>query len=116
MPLQGHSQLSLKDFGNQGRLLSTRRKQMSLIFRKGKKKDAGNYRLINLTLIPRKVMEQILLLGTISKHMQDKKVTRSSQCGFTKETLCLTLSVAFYEEMTGLEDEETAVDVYFYLC
>ena len=114
MSLRGHSQLFLKGLGNQGRLLRTGRKQMSLIFRKGKKEDAGNYRLVSLTLTPRKVMEQILL-GTILKYMQDKKAIGSSQHGFTKGRLCLTLPVAFYDQMTGLEDEGTAVDVYFYL-
>jgi len=103
--------LSLEGLGNKGRLLRTERKQMSLIFRKDKKEDAGKCRLVSLTLIPRTVVQQILL-GTISKHMQDKKVTGSSQHGFTKGRLCLTLPVAFCDEMTGLEDEGTAVDLF----
>ncbi|KAK4826324.1 hypothetical protein QYF61_007409 [Mycteria americana] len=40
-------------------------------FKKGKKEDPGNYRLVSLTLIPGKVMEQ-LILETISKHTKDK--------------------------------------------
>jgi len=37
------------------------------IFKKGKKEDPGNYRLVNLTSISVKVMEQ-LILETISRH------------------------------------------------
>ena len=45
---------------------------------KGKKEDPGNYRLVSLTLIPGKVIEQ-LILQTISRHMKNKKVIWSSQ-------------------------------------
>ncbi|KFV84297.1 RNA-directed DNA polymerase from mobile element jockey, partial [Struthio camelus australis] len=46
---------------------------VTLIFQKGKKEDPGNYRMVSLTSVPRKVMEK-LILRTISKHMKDKKV------------------------------------------
>lgn len=42
------------------------------VFRKGKEESPGNYRPMGLIVIPRKVMEQILL-ETISKHVKDKK-------------------------------------------
>jgi len=55
----------------------------TLVFKKGKKEDPGNYRLVSLTSVPGKVMEQ-LILDVISKQMEEKKIIRSSQHGFTK--------------------------------
>ncbi|PKU39996.1 rna-directed dna polymerase from mobile element jockey- hypothetical protein [Limosa lapponica baueri] len=58
------------------------------------------------------MMEQ-LILGVISKHMEEKKAIRSSQRGFTKEKLCLTNLIAFYDIMTGWIDVGRAVDVNY---
>ncbi|GAB0206675.1 mitochondrial enolase superfamily member 1 [Grus japonensis] len=80
------------------------------IFEKGKKEDPGNYRLVSLTSISGKVMEY-LILETISRHMKDKKITRSSHHGFTKGKSCLTNLITFYDEMSGLVDEGRAVDI-----
>ncbi|KGL79505.1 RNA-directed DNA polymerase from mobile element jockey, partial [Tinamus guttatus] len=43
------------------------------VFKKGKKEEPGNYRLVSLTSVPGKVMEQ-LILAIVSRHMEDKKV------------------------------------------
>ena len=53
------------------------------VFRKGKKEDVGNSRLVSLTSVPRKVMEQPIV-DAISKQMEEKKDMRRSQHGFTK--------------------------------
>ncbi|CAM4419121.1 unnamed protein product [Lepidochelys kempii] len=57
-------------------------------------------------------MEQVLK-GSILKHLEERKVIRNSQHGFTKGKSCLTNLIAFYDEITGSVDEGKAVDVLF---
>ncbi|CAM4699944.1 unnamed protein product, partial [Caretta caretta] len=82
------------------------------IFKKGKKEDPGNDRPISLTSVPGKIMEQILK-ESILKYLEERKVIRNSQHGFTKGKSCLTNLIAFYDEITGSVDEGKAVDVLF---
>ncbi|CAM5119753.1 unnamed protein product [Natator depressus] len=82
------------------------------IFKKGKKEDPGNYRPVSLTSVPGKIMEQVLK-ESILKHLEERKVIRNSQHGFTKDKSCLTNLIAFYDEITGSVDEGKAVDVLF---
>ena len=56
-------------------------------------------------------MEQ-LILEAISRHVNDKKVIRSSWHGF-KGKSCLTNLINFCDEMTGLVDERRAVDIVY---
>ncbi|CAM4491188.1 unnamed protein product [Caretta caretta] len=83
-----------------------------LIFKKGKKEDPGNYRPVSLTSVPGKIMEQVLK-ESILKYLEERKVIRNSQHGFTKSKSCLTNLIAFYDEITGSVDEGKAVDVLF---
>ncbi|CAM5076950.1 unnamed protein product [Eretmochelys imbricata] len=82
------------------------------IFKKEKKEDPGNYRPVSLTSVPGKIMEQVLK-ESILKHLEERKVIRNSQHGFTKGKSCLTNLIAFYDEITGFLDEGKAVDVLF---
>ncbi|CAM4582753.1 unnamed protein product [Lepidochelys kempii] len=82
------------------------------IFKKGKKEDPGNYRPVSLTSVPGKIMEQVLK-ESILKHLEERKVIRNSQHGFTKGKSCLTNLIAFYDEITGSVNEGKAVDVLF---
>ncbi|GAB0203741.1 mitochondrial enolase superfamily member 1 [Grus japonensis] len=89
-----------------------RKANVTLVFKKGKEEDPGNYRPVSLTSIPGKVMEQ-LILRVINKHVEEKKVIGGGQHGFTKGKSYLTNLIAFYDGMTGWVDEGRAVDVVY---
>ncbi|CAM4627902.1 unnamed protein product, partial [Lepidochelys olivacea] len=52
-----------------------------------------------------------VLKETILKHLEERKVIRNSQHGFTKGKSCLTNLIAFYDEITGSVDMGKAVNV-----
>ena len=73
------------------------------VFKKRKKADLGNYRLLSLTSIPGRMMEQ-LVLDTLSKALEEKKVIGRSQRGSTKGKSRLTNLTAFSDVITGWVD------------
>lgn len=87
-----------------------RKANVTPVFKKGKKEDLGNYRLVSLTSIPGKVLGQ-LILGAISRHIKDKRVIRSSKHVFTKGKSCLINLIAFYKYISKWIDDGKAVSV-----
>ena len=82
------------------------------IYKKGWKKDPGNYRPLSLTLVPGKVMEQIIL-STITWNVQDSRGIRPSQQGFMKGRSYLTTLISFYDKVTCPVDKGKAMDVVY---
>ncbi|KAK4810585.1 hypothetical protein QYF61_007322 [Mycteria americana] len=82
------------------------------IFKKGQKEDPGNYRPVSLTLVPGKLMEQIIL-SAITRHVENNQGIKPSQHGFRKGRSCLTNLISFYDKVTRLMDEGKAVDVVY---
>ncbi|CAM4605574.1 unnamed protein product [Lepidochelys olivacea] len=57
-------------------------------------------------------MEQVLK-ESILKHLEERKVIRNGQHGFTKGKSCLTNLIAFYDEISGSVDMGKTVDVIY---
>ena len=64
----------------------------------------GKYRPVSLTLVPGKIMEQIVL-KEITWHVWGNQGIRHSQPGFMKDRSCLINLISFYDHVTLLVDE-----------
>jgi len=82
------------------------------IYKKGRKEDPGNYRPVSLTSVLGKIMERFILSAS-TRHVKDNQGIQPSQYGFMKGRSCLTNLISFYDQVTCLVDERTAVDVVY---
>ena len=85
---------------------------VTAIFKKGDKTDAGNYRPISLTCIVCRILESILR-DSIVLHLQNYELIAKSQHGFLPHRSCLTNLLEFLEVITKLIDEGHSVDIVF---
>lgn len=69
---------------------------VTLVFKMGRKEEPESYWPANLTLIPGNIME-CLILEAIFTYMDAKQVTRISQSGFSKGESCFTNLIAFHD-------------------
>jgi len=88
MSLQSCSLSSSKGCGMWGMFPVSGKRQTSHVFRKSKKEDPDNYRLVGITTVPVEAVKQILL-EALSQRTKEKKVIWSSQCGLAKGKSCL---------------------------
>ena len=77
------------------------------IYKRARKEDAGNYRPVNQSSVPGKVMEQIIL-SEITQHVQDNQWIRPRQHEFMKGRSCLTILICYYDQVRHLVDEGKA--------
>lgn len=63
---------------------------------------------VSLSLVPGKIMEQVLLEG-VSENLREEKVTGNSLHWFTKGKSCLSNFVVFFDKMTRLVDKGRVV-------
>ena len=86
------------------------------LFKKGCRDKAENYRPVSLTSIVGKVLESIIK-DKIVKFLEEHKLLRDSQHGFTGGRSCLTNLLEFFESVTKeLEDGNNVDMVYLDFC
>src|SRR6266516_1801676 len=86
---------------------------VSPIFKKGSKKDRGNYRPVSLTCHACKILKRIIK-DEIVKFLEDNNKLTSSQHGFRCKRSCLTNLLDFMERILSFVDEGEPVDLFFF--
>ena len=69
---------------------------MTSTYKKDRKEDLENYSPVSLTLVPRNVVEQVIL-SEITWHVWDNWGIGPSQHEFMKDRSCLTNLISFYD-------------------
>ena len=82
------------------------------IYKKGKKTEAGNYRPVALTSVCCKLLEH-LIRDEIVEHLEKNGLLRDSQHGFRTNRSCTTNLLEFFEKTTDIVDRGGPVDMVF---
>ena len=82
------------------------------IFKKGSKFQAGNYRPVSLTSVICRTMESIIK-DSIIEHLVLNELIFNSQHGFMKRRSCLTNLLDYLEKLTDLIDQGQCVDIIY---
>ena len=89
-----------------------RKANITPIFKKGSKKDAGNYRPVALTSVCCKIMEH-LIRDEVVLHLDKNKLIKDSQHGFRSKMSCTTNLLEFFETATEVLDTGAPMDLVF---
>ena len=82
------------------------------IFKKGDKAESSNYRPISLTSVVGKMLEAIIARA-IRKHLDEYKLIRHRQHGFSKGKSCLTNLLSFYRKVFETVDNGDEYDIVY---
>jgi hypothetical protein len=92
--------------------LDWRLANVSPLFKKGSRKDPGNYRPVSLTSYVGKLMESIIKDKIIS-HLNSFNLIKNSQHGFVAKRSCLSNLLEFLEVVTEYVDKGVPVDAIY---
>ena len=97
----------------QGSMLQDWKKaNVTPIYKKGGRGQPGNYRPISLTSVICKILESIIKDGIV-QFLEENKLIRDTQHGFTKNKSCLTNLLEFYHKLFHQHDSTKALDIVY---
>ena len=82
------------------------------IFKKGSRKEPGNYRPISLTSVPGKVMESFIR-DVVLDHLLENKLLTEAQYGFLPKKSCEAQLLSCMEAWTDMMERGVPVDVVY---
>ena len=83
------------------------------IYKKGSRKEVGNYRPVSLTAICCKLLESIVRQA-VNEHMTKYNLLSAEQHGFTEGKSCVTQLVSVMESWTEILDKHGCIDVVYF--
>ena len=85
---------------------------VTAIFKKGSRCEPGNYRPVSLTCILCKLMESIIR-DVINSYFNDNNLFAKCQHGFRNKRSCTSQLLEVMEDITGLLDEGSPIDIAY---
>jgi hypothetical protein len=82
------------------------------IYKKGARGDPGNYRPVSLTSVPCKLLEG-LIKDKIMDHLIGNKLIKNSQHRFLPGRSCTTNLTVFLDNVTKINDNGKAADIFY---
>ena len=86
--------------------------EITAIFKKGDKRDPGNYRPVSLTSVICKVLESIIA-DFIREYMESNNFFSKCQHGFRQKRSCMTQLLEVMNDFSKLREENKTIDVIY---